>query len=287
MTILILILLGPLKYFRQAPLAALAMLILVLVLTIVTQIGGLIFWLSLPILDGVYKRAPKFMLLASALAFLFIYSISVFLLVPLIAPIFGRMPLPMFSTATRPLKPVSVFYCLMARNYVRPEAYKLLTDISQKLAKKFPGSVLIYYDANFPFINGFPLLPHLSHNDGRKIDLAFFYQDKETGQPVGSPPSPIGYWAYEQPLDGESQPCLGRPSLLRWDFDFLQPLFDDVEMDEKRTRYLMQLLIESNQVQKILIEPHLKQRLSLGSQKVRFQGCRAARHDDHIHFQIN
>ena len=28
-----------------------------------------------------------------------------------------------------------------------------------------------YLDANFPFINKFPLLPHLSHNDGKKIDI--------------------------------------------------------------------------------------------------------------------
>jgi hypothetical protein len=33
--------------------------------------------------------------------------------------------------------------------------------------EKFPGTVTIALDANFPFVNGFPLLPHLSHADGK------------------------------------------------------------------------------------------------------------------------
>ena len=36
----------------------------------------------------------------------------------------------------------------------------------------------------------------------------------------------------------------------------------------------------------LLLEPHLKTRLKLEKyDKIRFQGCRAARHDDHIHVQ--
>jgi hypothetical protein len=48
----------------------------------------------------------------------------------------------------------------------------------------------------------------------------------------------------------------------------------------------MQTLLAEPAVQKILIEPHLKERLRLQSSKVRFQGCHAARHDDHVHVQI-
>jgi hypothetical protein len=37
-------------------------------------------------------------------------------------------------------------------------------------------------------------------------------------------------------------------------------------------------------VRRVFIEPHLKARLDLARlSKVRFAGCRAARHDDHIH----
>ena len=37
---------------------------------------------------------------------------------------------------------------------------------------------------------------------------------------------------------------------------------------------------------KVFIEPHLRRRLGVESSKLRFQGCRAARHDDHIHMQL-
>jgi hypothetical protein len=39
-------------------------------------------------------------------------------------------------------------------------------------------------------------------------------------------------------------------------------------------------------IEKVFIEPHLKNRLQLTSPKVRFQGCHAARHDDHVHVQV-
>ena len=55
-------------------------------------------------------------------------------------------------------------------------------------------------DGNFPFITGFPLLPHLSHDDGEKVDLAFYYAD-DTGYLRGATRAPIGYFAFE---DGTS-----------------------------------------------------------------------------------
>jgi hypothetical protein len=39
-------------------------------------------------------------------------------------------------------------------------------------------------------------------------------------------------------------------------------------------------------LQKIFIEPHLKNALGITDGHVRFQGCRAARHDDHVHIQV-
>ncbi len=33
-------------------------------------------------------------------------------------------------------------------------------------------------------------------------------------------------------------------------------------------------------------KPHLKTRLKLSSAKIRFHGCQAVRHDDHIHVQL-
>ncbi|MFT5619364.1 MAG: hypothetical protein ACI85I_002607, partial [Arenicella sp.] len=38
---------------------------------------------------------------------------------------------------------------------------------------------------------------------------------------------------------------------------------------------------------KVFIEPHLKTRLGLENySKIRFHGCQAVRHDDHIHVQL-
>ncbi len=39
-------------------------------------------------------------------------------------------------------------------------------------------------------------------------------------------------------------------------------------------------------VEKIFVEPHLAERLGVQADTIRFQGCRAARHDDHIHMQV-
>ncbi|MBB3160132.1 hypothetical protein FHS25_000564 [Rhizobium laguerreae] len=39
-------------------------------------------------------------------------------------------------------------------------------------------------------------------------------------------------------------------------------------------------------LRKIFIEPHLKNALGIADSHIRFQGCRAARHDDHIHIQV-
>ncbi|SDX89110.1 hypothetical protein SAMN05444358_11453 [Ruegeria halocynthiae] len=157
----------------------------------------------------------------------------------------------------------------------------MLEDTAEEVAKRFPGTKTLLLDANFPFFNGFPLLPHLSHDDGEKADLAFYYRD-ENGYLPGATRSPIGYFAFE---DGPTECSKSWPSL-RWDFGFVQPVWRSYELDTERTRTVMQVLSADARVGKIFIEPHLVSRLGVAHNKVRFQGCRAARHDDHIHFQM-
>ena len=256
------------------------------VLTVLTQIGGLLLWLSLPILARIPSSTPIQRRVTQCVVFGLLYVLCILLVLPLLAPLNGRVPLPWFATPAVPLKPVNLGYCLLARNDVRPSVRQLLERTALAVSQQVPGTPLQYLDANFPFLNRFPLLPHLSHHDGRNVDLAFFYQDSRTKHPLQSPPSPIGYWAYEQPTANESQPCRGVSSWLRWDFDWVQPLFAHAEIDRERTRFMVQTVFAEPTVQKILIEPHLKERLRLQSSKVRFQGCHAARHDDHVHVQI-
>ena len=73
---------------------------------------------------------------------------------------------------------------------------------------------------------------------------------------------------------------------LRWDLNILQPFWHSYKLDEIRMKSALQILTEDKRVEKLFIEPHLKTRLGVESPKIRFQGCRAARHNDHIHFQL-
>ena len=61
---------------------------------------------------------------------------------------------------------------------------------------------------------------------------------------------------------------------------------DDLHFSEKGTKLLVETILQFDNIEKIFIEPHLKQRLKLNHPKIRYHGCRAVRHDDHIHIQI-
>ncbi|MGL5011317.1 MAG: hypothetical protein ACRC6I_15670, partial [Paracoccaceae bacterium] len=73
---------------------------------------------------------------------------------------------------------------------------------------------------------------------------------------------------------------------LRWSLAWLQPLWPDRPLDVPRTAALVTQLTQDSRVAKIFVEPPLATRLSLAHPKIRFQGCRAARHDDHLHIQL-
>jgi len=255
------------------------------VLTLITQIGGIVFLATISV-DHIWKISGR---LARLAVFLGLYAAAA-VVSHAAAPLFGRVPLPCFS-GDAPLRLQSPLYCVLNRNYVTTDMLRAADALSRYMATEFPGTVTLALDANFPFLDGFPLLPHLSHNDGRKLDIAFFYQRK-TGEALsGETRSPIGYFAFEQPNAGAPMPCAGRRDLLtfRWDLEFLQPLFPHWDLDEARTRTAVQWLSSEGRefgVEKIFIEPHLAKRLAVENDIVRFQGCRAARHDDHIHFQV-
>jgi len=286
-------LLGPLPMFRTRwPLAAGAVL-LVILLTLVTQIGGLVLWLAWPLLQWTRGRLRDRSVRASRAAalaiFLLLYALVSTFVVPPMAAALGRERLPCFATAERPLQAVSPLFCLTNRNYARPAVLRLLADLSDAMAQAAPGAVTAYLDAGFPFLDGFPMLPHLSHRHGRDVDLAFFYlrRDAATPSPAGGS-WPIGYWAYVLPRAGDPQPCTARMVDLRWDLDWLQPAFEGVRLDERRTAAMLRWLSDNASrygIRKILLEPHLQRRLATDVRLVRFQGCRAARHDDHLHVQ--
>ncbi|MBQ4824059.1 hypothetical protein J4729_05770 [Leisingera sp. HS039] len=238
---------------------------IVVLFTILSQLGG-IAWLTALIFR---RRLLAFLILYTGLSMAAVW----------VAPHFGRVAL---SCGGRgPLHVQSWVYCALNRNYVTPELAELLQDTAVAMNQAFPGTVTQVLDANFPVLPGFPLLPHLSHDDGNKADLAFYYADAE-GYAPGVTRSPLGYFAFEQgPTD-----CPGNWLTLRWDMGLLQPLWRDLKVDADRTGHLLQVLAADKRAGKIFLEPHLQDRLGVRSSKLRFQGCRAARHDDHIHLQL-
>ena len=286
--------LGPLTTLGRRPWSGSLALLLVILLTAVTQIGGLLLWVSWPLLRIAHARfagrSRWLRMAAPAAVFLMIYAVASFVAVPPLASALGRDRLPCFAAEVRPLQAVSPLFCLTNRNYARPPVHRLLDDLSTAMAREAPGTVTGYLDAGFPFLDGFPMLPHLSHRTGQDVDLAFFYRHRaDNAQRPAAGAWPVGYWVYAQPKPGEAWPCASRFTDLRWDFDWLQPVFSGVVLDEPRTGAMMYWLTTHGRrygLQKILLEPHLQQRLETDPALTRFQGCRAARHDDHIHLQI-
>lgn len=239
--------------------------IIVVLLTILTQLGGIAWTMSL-----LFRRR----IAAFAVLYCVLWISALF-----VAPLFGRVPLS--CTTSGPLAVQSPLYCVMNRQYVTPELRDVLIELAEDMDSDFPGTITQVLDANFPFLTGFPLLPHLSHHDGRKVDLAFYYRDADGYLPEATR-SPIGYFAFE---DGPTQ-CPPRQLTLRWDLGWIQGLWKDLDIDDARMIAALNWLARDVRVGKVFIEPHLQRNLGVNHPKLRFQGCRAARHDDHIHLQL-
>ena len=219
-----------------------------------------------------------------------LYGLSTLFIVPVIAKPFGRVRLPL--TNTNQLQPLNILTCFLNRNYVRPDLKQVALEVSKKMNDKFPGTVVNYLDANFPFFDKFPLIPHLSHNDGKKLDLSFCYRDTKTGNATNECPSFVGYGVCEEPFANEKNTPDFCAEKGYWQYNFMakvvsQSNIQDFKFDSNRTRELVNLFASQSSIGKIFIEPHLKARLNLTSVKIKFHGCQAVRHDDHIHVQLN
>ena len=265
--------------------------IIVFVLTVISQVGGLIFLLSLLLFPLINRKLRNRWSRAGAKIFVFIgiYTLCTFLIVPPLARSFGRVPLPVLKT--KHVQPLNVGTCFLNRHYVRPPLRNALFLSAEKFNRDYPGSIVNYLDANFPFVDKFPLFPHLSHSDGKKLDIAFFYKETKTGIITDRHPSFIGYGACEQPASGEENMTAICERKGYWQYGLLQKIIphdekEKFEFDWHRTKSFIENVAEQNEINKILLEPYLKKRLKLTSDKIRFQGCQAVRHDDHMHVQL-
>ncbi len=257
-------------------------LILITVLTMLTQIGGVALWFAYGISAAIsWHRPPRWLL--SVGFFLAIYAVTSIALVPPLAAKFGRQPLPCFATDATPYRANSVLYCALNRHYARPAVADMLRDVSQQMAAVHPGSVVTYLDAGFPFGEGFPILPHLSHRHGTAVDVAYFYRRHGEPRSAGGAWF-LGYWAFAPA--GRDRACRQGGGPWRWHASWLQFLFDGVKIDRARTRDFVRLIARHSKTKCLFVEPYLEHELNLKSSKITFAGCHAARHDDHLHIEV-
>lgn len=262
------------------------------ILSILTQIGGIIYLINFLFYRMINRKTSSKVRaqIYTSISFVALYFMAVLIVVPLLARPLGRSALPI--VLKKHVKPLNLAACLMNRHYVKPELLELIYTTADQINEIHPGTELYYLDANFPFFNKFPLAPHLSHNDGKKVDFAFIYDDVTTNRQTSNYPILIGYGVCEKPKDNEFNTTADCEEKGYWQYGLMAKLMpqgkrDRFEFSVKKNRDLISLFADNKAVGKIFIEPHIKARLGLINGKVRFHGCNSVRHDDHIHVQIN
>ena len=233
-----------------------------IILTILTQIGGLV-WLAgygIVRLAVFQKSSNKFQRIGFQVGWYLVFTL---LIIPFFATLLGRVPMPLGING--PLKPRTLLTVLCNRHYVRPQLRAIVSEHAHRLADAHDGLHINYLDANFPFSmklpigtlrKGFPLLPHLSHNDGRKLDMAFVYRDAATGKLSNGTPSGIGYGISEEPLPGEydrPKACRGSASYSFIHDHWPQGAKADYSFDPVITRQMINEFARDQRIEKILL----------------------------------
>lgn len=248
-------------------------------LTVLTQVGGVIWLLS----ELISKKTTVKFKGKRWSFFIATYLLFTFLIIPFIAPLFGREKI----KHTARIYPTNYLTVILNRNYVKPELNKVLANIEKQLD---PSINICYLDANFPFIKKFPLAPHLSHNDGKKLDISLVYQNKK-GEISNLQKSMSGYGVFVEPKQGEFKQtdfCLEN-GYFQYDFSkylTFGSIHDELTFSEKGTKQVVELILKQPEIEKVFLEKHIRTRLGITSPKFRFQGCGSVRHDDHIHLQL-
>ena len=274
--------------FLRTGIKALGLASVAVLLTLLTQVGGVLLigsWLAARALPWRRGRVRT-----TVVVFVCAYAVASAFVVPSVAPLLGRVALPCGVFSDPGVRPRSLLYCVLNRHYVTANLYAALAALGDDMAARHPGAEVVYLDASFPFIDGFPLLPHLSHDGGRQVDLAFYYAADDGTASAMITPSPIGYWGFEQPRPGDYRPCQSVSGPLRWDLDWLQPVLPERSLHVPANQTLMQWLARDPHgfgITRVFLEPHLQTRFGVTGGRIGFQGCHAARHDDHVHVTVS
>jgi hypothetical protein len=258
-------------------------------LTLLTQVGGLIYLISHILYSNLkwdkligYKES-----LRRRVFHVLIYLMFTFIIIPIVATSFGRVPLPVFSEKN--LGPRTIWTAILNRHYVRPALKDMALKVTETMGEKYPGIRINYFDANHPFLKGYPLIPHLSHNDGKQLDIGFTYNDVASGSLSSETPSAIGYGISEEPRKNEidePQKCSFNRTYSIMDRLYPKGSKSDYIFNEAISADLIGSFAKRENVSRVFLEPHLKSRLKLRSGKIGPAGCNAVRHDDHFHIRI-
>ena len=273
--------------------------LLFILLTILSQVGGIILLLWLLIFRFFKAKLPKpwARRTINVFGFMAFYMLFNLLIIPFLAGIKGKARLPMSKSGN--LAPVTYWTAIFMRNYITEEGKEKLLKIADEFAQKQPGLKVKYMDCNYPFYLPTPtipkgyiskkevetcpltegLIPHITHM-GDKADIALVYND-ENGEPSNLTPTAIGYGSSVDPLPNETPIACDT-----WKYSLMYHTLPNsnngLSIDLSRELILTFRKYLST---KIFFEKHLVERFKL---KGNFSdaGCESVRHDDHFHVKF-
>jgi len=170
---------------------------------------------------------------------------------------------------------------MMKRTFGRSSVIKALQVSCLKVQRKHPEFRLAVQDISLPA--GGKMLGHLSHKTGRDVDIAYIGRDAKGSIHPQTPSWANPFSMYEENYNQE-----GKYRHLRFD-------------EQLNWAFLMAL--RTNRivtVEKVLVEPHLRQRLLAYGKRtkagkaalvwardhLRYAGSNAADHEDHMHVRF-
>ncbi len=253
--------------------------IVFLLLTLLTQFGGVVY-----LINGYLFKKWNF--LNKLFSFAMLYTLALFIVVPLLAKLVDRVPLPAHNSEY--IGPANYMTIALGRNYVKSDLYQAIINAAVKFGDKHPDAKITYLDAGFALSKYIPMYPHKSHNTGKSLDLGFIYKNAEGDVMKGSP-SWTGYGIFtKEKLTKRQKKCLEENSL----YDFTKYFGlgigkGEYKLEGRLTQDLIKTIHREAKIKQIFIEPYLKASLGLSRfGKIKFHGCDAVRHDDHFHIEI-
>jgi hypothetical protein len=302
----------------------LGIILLFAILTILSQVGGVILLLWLLLYQFFKKRLKNTWVRRSVHVggFVVFYLFFIFVIIPPLARIQDRVPLPMSKSGA--LVPVTYWTAIFGRNYIKSEGRDKLETIAEAFVKKHPELKVKYMDCNYPFRfigsdeihedTGFPILeglfPHFSHL-GDKADIALIYNDEE-GNPSNLTPTAIGYGSSVEPNKDEpgyvgpncpcrtktlnqkkgkdGVPCVCDDTLTlgfirMYSFMYRNvPQNENIKLNTKKSASLIKMFTPYDS--RIILEAHLRERLEVLPNSFGNHSCKTVRHDDHFHVRM-